>query len=190
LIRTFIAIELKNQQTIDNIRTFSNRLKQNQDNLKVVESENLHLTLKFLGNITENMAPKIYRVIQEEVNTPLFKGQSLTYTLKGVGQFHSFSVIWITLLGDIAFLQNIKNKLEENLYQNLAIAKDKRKEFKPHLTIARLKKERINFKTFDIFKNLIHENKDREFGTFEINKVFLKKSTLTPQGPIYTDLVY
>ena len=190
MIRAFIAIELQNQHTIENIHAFSKRLKLNQGKLKVVESENLHLTLKFLGNITESLAPKIYSLIQEEINISLFKGKSLNYTLKGVGQFHNFSVIWITLLGDIAFLQNIKNRLEEKLHQNLAIPKDKRREFKPHLTIARLNKERINYKTFDVFKNLLHENKDKEFGNFEIDKVFLKKSTLTPNGPIYTNLVF
>ena len=62
--------------------------------------------------------------------------------------------------------------------------------FKPHLTIGRLKKNKINYKTFDTLKNLISENRDLEFGIFNIKQVKLKKSQLTPNGPIYSDLVY
>ncbi len=59
MIRTFIAFELKNQDTIDKIKAFCTRLKQNQPNIKLVELENVHLTMKFLGNIEESTAPKI-----------------------------------------------------------------------------------------------------------------------------------
>ena len=190
MIRTFIAIELKNQATIEKIIKFSQRLKQNQQKLKLVEPQNLHFTIKFLGNIREDLAPQVYTLIEEDINTLLFKGETFKYVLKGVGQFNRFSVIWINLLGDIAFLQNIKNELEQKLNQNLAIPKDTRQEFRPHLTIARLNKKRINYKTFDVFKKLVNENKNTEFGNFEINNISLKKSTLTPQGPIYTDLVF
>jgi RNA 2',3'-cyclic 3'-phosphodiesterase len=190
MIRAFIAIDLKNQETIENISKFTHRLKLNQAKLKIVEPENLHLTVKFLGNIKENLASQIFKCVQEEINAPMFEGRTIKYLLKGVGQFHKFSVIWVTLLGDIAFLQNIKNKLEEYLYQILKIPKDKRQDFKPHLTIARLNKKHIDFKTFDVFKKLVNESKNKEFGSFEIHKITFKKSTLTPQGPIYTDLVF
>ena len=51
MIRTFIAIELKDPETLDKIQTFSSRIKQNQPRVKLVKPENLHLTIKFLGNI-------------------------------------------------------------------------------------------------------------------------------------------
>lgn len=56
MIRSFIALELKDKETIDNITSFASRLKQNQPQLKLVEPENLHLTVKFIGNISENIA--------------------------------------------------------------------------------------------------------------------------------------
>jgi len=190
MIRSFIAIELKDKQTIENITTFTSRLNQNQQKLKLVESVNLHMTLKFLGNIPEVLAPKIYNILQKEVNESYFQGKTFTYYLKGVGQFNRFSVLWVRLVGDIQFLQNIKDTVEELLFEKLKIDRDKRTQFKPHLTIGRLKKDRINYKTFDSFKKIIEENKKKEFGEFNVNQIRLKKSELTPKGPIYTDLIF
>ncbi|MFX1233637.1 MAG: 2'-5' RNA ligase family protein, partial [Promethearchaeota archaeon] len=51
MIRTFIAIELKDETTIQKILSFNERLKQNQPKIKFVEPKNLHITVKFLGNI-------------------------------------------------------------------------------------------------------------------------------------------
>ncbi|MFX1379652.1 MAG: RNA 2',3'-cyclic phosphodiesterase [Promethearchaeota archaeon] len=190
MIRTFIAIELKDNETIEKINLFSQRLKQNQPKIKIVEPENLHITMKFLGDIPEHLAPKIYKILQEEINEKQFQGKEFKYHLKGVGQFNKFSVLWIKLVGNIQFLQNVKDSIEEYLLDKLKIERDKRSEFKPHLTIGRLKKGKINYKTFDTLKNLINQNKDLEFGVFNISQVKLKKSQLTPKGPIYSDLVY
>ncbi|MFX1480503.1 MAG: RNA 2',3'-cyclic phosphodiesterase [Promethearchaeota archaeon] len=190
MIRSFIALELKDEDTINNIINFSSRLKSNQPKLKFVESENLHLTVKFLGNISEELAPRIYEILQTEINGKILQGKEFKYYLKGVGQFNRFSVIWIKLVGDIPFLQTIKDSIEGLLNNRLNIDLDRRAQFKPHLTIARLKRDKINHKTFEIFKKVINENKKKEFGEFTINQIKLKKSDLTPKGPIYSDLVY
>jgi 2'-5' RNA ligase len=190
MIRSFIAIELKDKDTIDNINSFTSRLKQNQPRLKSVEPENLHMTVKFLGNIPESLSPKIYNILKEEVNQKMFQGNRFKYILKGVGQFNRFSVLWIKLLGDIQFLQSIKDSVEDLLNSKLKIQRDKRTKFTAHLTIGRLRKNRINYKTFEIFKKLIEENKTKEFGEFNISQIKLKKSELTPKGPIYTDLIF
>ncbi|MFX1236013.1 MAG: 2'-5' RNA ligase family protein, partial [Promethearchaeota archaeon] len=121
---------------------------------------------------------------------PFFKGKIVEYKLKGIGQFNRYSVLWIKLIGDIKFLQDIKDNIEDLLNQKLNIARDRRKQFTAHLTIGRLKSNHINYKNFDTFKRIIHENKNLEFGIFNINELKLKKSELTPQGPIYSDLVY
>ena len=68
MIRTFIALELKNEETLDQIKSFSSRLKQNQPNIKLVKPENLHLTIKFLGDIEETLAPRIYEILNKEIN--------------------------------------------------------------------------------------------------------------------------
>ena len=96
-----------NIETIEKIISFTQRLKQNQSKIKLVEPENLHMTMKFLGNIPETLAPKIYSILQQEINEKLFQGKTFEYKLKGVGQFNKFSVLWIKLLGNVQFLQNI-----------------------------------------------------------------------------------
>jgi 2'-5' RNA ligase len=190
MIRSFIALELKEKATIENITSFTSRLKKNQPKLKLVKPENLHMTLKFLGNISDSLAPKIYEILRTEINEKLFQGRDFKYYLKGVGQFNRFSVLWVKLVGEITFLQTIKDSVEDLLHTKLKVERDRRTKFTPHLTIGRLKKERINYKTFDIFKKLINENKGMEFGSFNINQIKLKKSELTPKGPIYSDLEY
>ena len=144
MIRTFIAIELRDEETIETIVSFSSRLKQNQSKIKIVEPENLHLTIKFLGNISETLAPKIYSVLKKDVNETLFNGRTINYKLKGVGQFNKYSVLWIKLVGEVQFLQDIKDTIEKLLYENFNIARDRRTQFKPHLTFGRLKRDKIN----------------------------------------------
>ena len=190
MIRTFIAIDLEDNETKEKIISFSNRLKNNQQQMKQVEPHNLHMTVKFLGNIHENTAQKIYKILQEDINEKIFQGKNYQYRLKGAGHFRKYSVLWIKLVGNIQFLQNIKDNTENLLNSKLKIEIDKRTEFKPHLTIGRLKSDRINNKNFDIFKKLIIESKNQEFGNFNISQIKLKKSELTPKGPIYSDLTY
>ena len=190
MIRSFIALELKEKLTVENIVSFTSRLNKNQPNLKLVKPENLHMTVKFLGNISESLVPKIYEILKTEINEKLFQGKHFKYVLKGVGQFNRFSVIWVKLVGDITFIQTIKDSIDDLLKMRLKIDRDKRTQFKTHLTIGRLKKDKINYKTFDVFKKLINENKGVEFGIFNVKQIKLKKSDLTPRGPIYSDLEY
>ncbi|MFX0186318.1 MAG: RNA 2',3'-cyclic phosphodiesterase [Candidatus Hodarchaeota archaeon] len=190
MIRCFIALELNDLETIEEVQSYGNRLKSNQPSLKLVEPQNLHITVKFLGNIEESLAPKIYKILEEEINEKMFQDKTYKFKLKGTGQFRKFSVIWIKLIGNIKFLQDVKDNIESLLYQKLKIERDKRIKFTPHLTIGRLKPNKINYKNFEIFKELLNENKNFEFGPFNIKDVKLKKSDLTPKGPIYSDLVF
>jgi len=145
MIRAFIALELQDQETIEKIQSYGQRLKINQPNLKLVEPQNLHMTIKFLGNIKESIAPKIYEILNDEINEKLFQNKNYQFQLIGTGQFRKYSVLWIKLKGDIQFLQQIKDTVESLLYDQLYIEKDKRAQFKPHLTIGRLKSNKIDF---------------------------------------------
>jgi len=142
--------------------------------------------VKFLGNIKESMIPQIYKILDKEINERILRKENYIYKLRHIVNFRNYGIIWVGLEGNMELMQTIKDTLEESLNQRLNIKKDNRRNFKPHITIARLKKKRRDYNTFDTFKNIIKENRDREFGDFTIREIVLKKSDLTPKGPIYT----
>ncbi len=186
MIRLFIGFDLENEESLRNIQKFQDRLNQNQPRLKEIKSENIHITVKFLGNKKESMVPKIYKILDKEINENILRKEKYTYKLKHVGNFRNYGIIWIGFEGNMNLMQTIKDTVEEKLNKRLNIKKDNRRNFKPHLTIARLKKDRRDYNTFDSFKNIIKENRNKEFGEFNIREIVLKKSDLTPKGPIYT----
>ncbi|MBY8981747.1 MAG: RNA 2',3'-cyclic phosphodiesterase [Candidatus Lokiarchaeota archaeon] len=190
MIRSFIAFDLENEDTIENIKNFSERIIRIQPNLKLIKSENIHLTIKFLGDIKESIAPLIYNILDKEINKKFFSDKPYIFKLENVGNFKNYSIIWINLEGYTDLIQEIKDIVEEKLHQKQNIKKDQRQKFNPHITIARLNRKKINYKTFSIFKKEIIKNKNKEFGEFYIKKIKLKKSVLTPKGPIYSELVY
>ncbi|TFG00891.1 MAG: RNA 2',3'-cyclic phosphodiesterase [Promethearchaeota archaeon] len=186
MIRSFIAFDLENKESLQNIQNFQDRLKQNQSRLKPIKPENIHITVKFLGDIKESIIPQIYQILEKEINEKILRKEEYTYKIKHVGNFRNYGIIWVGLEGNIELMQSIKDTVEEKLNDRLNIKKDNRRNFKPHITIARLKKKRRDYSTFESFKNIFKENRNKEFGEFNIHKIVLKKSDLTPKGPIYS----
>lgn len=173
--RAFISTDIDVSESIWN---FYNALMQYDTSLKVVNPENIHITLKFLGNIDEKLVPRIKKIMEESV-----KGINPFYVnLRGVGAFPSMSnirVIWIGI-SNSELLGNISNKLEEKL-EVLGFKREARP-FSPHITLARTKKA-VKMKEI---RELMEEWTNTEFSTQLIDRIRLKKSVLTPKGPIYT----
>jgi 2'-5' RNA ligase len=175
-MRCFIAIDIP-EEIKEKIMAIEKELEEKiKESAKFVERENLHITLKFLGEIEENKIPEIKEIINSISFTP-FK-----IKLKGIGVFPNekfIRVIWIG--GESKELEGIASYLDEKLK---SIGKFESEEFTIHLTIARVK-SKINI------SNFLNKYQNYEFGEFEvanINQIKLKKSTLTPKGPIYEDL--
>ena len=174
-MRSFVAIEISNVNVINSIKKF-----QSEINIKAspVNSNNFHFTLQFLGEISEELTQKIILALRT------IKFSRFVVNLKGVGFFpraKSPKIIWIgTDENGGNMLIQLSKKIEK-LLEPLGLFSDK--SFKPHITIFRIKK-----KTKDITKEL--ENKNTvNFGMQEITSIKLKKSKLTPNGPIYSDIV-
>ena len=160
------------------IEGFASQLNSCGAHLKFVDLSHIHMTLKFLGDTKEEHVPKIRAVLEEGLkNMEPFKIE-----LRGCGAFPSLNyiqVIWIgalnaEMLGKIAFY------LEDEL-EPLGYRREKRG-FSPHITIARVKSAR----NMEQVKKLLREKCEESFGEQIIDSVKLKKSELTPRGPIYT----
>jgi len=169
-VRAFIAIKI---EASDEIRQLLEKL-DSLEGVKAVESENVHVLLKFFGEIEENDVDKIKKVMDD------FSGAGvLQLELKEIGAFPKpefARVVWIGAHSNkLVELQAI---LEEKL-EAIGFNRDTRN-YKPHVTLARIKK--IPSKEVqDILS-------DRSFGITSANEISLFKSKLTSQGPIYTVL--
>jgi len=180
LIRSFLAIELPNP-ILKEIEEVQGDLKSTHADVRWVNPEKIHLTLKFFGNIEELRIDPIFKTIEEVIqNTPPF-----SLRVRGVGAFPHLKnprVIWMGLVDGretlISFQKQIETLLEEIGFQ------PEDRPFHPHLTLGRMKSSRGK----EELVRRVEKFKEEEFGTFQVERVVLFKSDLKPTGPIYTPL--
>ena len=175
-MRMFISIDVGSTPYLIDMEK---KLRGTKADLKLVEPKNIHLTLKFLGNVDQSTIENIGEVMEtavEEIHP--FKSN-----LRGMGVFPNqnyMKVIWMGMeAGPIPKMASI---IDEGLVK-YGFKKEKRR-FAPHITIARVKSGRKK----EELAELINLNKDRNFGTVEVDRVRLKKSELSPKGPSYLTL--
>lgn len=176
-IRAFIAVDIPVSQKVTNI---INELKKIQINAKIVEIENMHLTLKFLGDTDENLIDEIEKIIKYSTKDM----ENFEITLKSMGVFPNQNYIKIAWIGveNAEPLKKIAGTIDDKLHK-LGFKKEIRP-FSAHLTIARIKSAKNKEKLIQ----LINKYQDTELQKIIIDKIILKKSILTSQGPIYTNL--
>jgi 2'-5' RNA ligase len=176
-IRTFIAIDIG---ALPELVKFEEELAGTGANLKLVKPENIHITLKFLGNTEKEQLEKIKETIADVVTgTSKFK---LEFT--GAGAFPNLNYIKVLWVGinDNGILAPIASELDKKLHK-IGFQREKRT-FKPHITLGRLK----GFKNKNDVKKILKQHSDRYFGELDVNNIRLKKSILNPEGPIYSTL--
>ncbi|WP_298498829.1 RNA 2',3'-cyclic phosphodiesterase [uncultured Methanobrevibacter sp.] len=177
-VRAFLAIDLD-----DDLKPKINRIikefKQIDAKIKYVELTNLHLTLKFFGDIDTNGLELLEDAIERVVSD--FKPFNIK--IKGCGAFpnaNRIKVIWVGI-DDDTIIKDLHAKLDKEFVK---LGFDKDKKFSTHLTIGRMK----SAKNKNQVKSTIEEYDEFEIGEMQVSEISLKKSTLTPQGPIYDDL--
>lgn len=178
-IRSFIAVEIGDKKVMDNILSLQKTIIDTDADLKPVEAENIHITLRFLGEAPTSVVEKVY----EEMKKVEFK--AFEVELKGVGAFPSMSrinVVWIGIQKGIGELNNIFSQLEPRL-RKIGFHSDDRG-LSPHITIVRVRSGRNK----DKLARIISETQGKEFGIIRVESIKLKKSVLTPEGPIYSTL--
>jgi len=172
--RGFIAIEIPINDMLKRIHA---EIADLPTAIKLVELDNIHLTLKFLGETNEHHITQIYKIMEKSVE----QIEQFTIQLKGTGVFPNknyIKVIWVGI-EQAEHLSLISTFLNKEL-ERLGYKKDKRG-FKPHLTIGRVK----NAQGKDQLIGLIEQYSEVLFDEILVDSILLKKSTLTPKGPIY-----
>ncbi len=181
-MRTFIAIELP-QEIKDFLSHLQQELKSCGADVKWVQPENIHLTLKFLGDVGDEELNKIIEII-EEVAKEKSKFQIRVSSLGAFPKIDSPRVIWIGVDEGDKETKEIAELLEEKIAK-LGIPKEDRP-FSSHITIGRTKSNLNLHKLAQELKNK-SELGGGKIG-FEAVKITLFKSTLTPKGPVYEAL--
>ncbi len=181
MIRLFVAIEIEDVETWRRILDFRNSLASCSINggIKPVEDENIHLTLRFIGEVPDNYVGRIIEYLRVVEN---FKKFSIT--VQGVGAFPSVArprVLWVGITSGVDILRRIRSSFEGQLK---SLVGEDREEFVPHITVARIKGR---YKVECLSENL-RRYEATIFGVSPVTQVKLKRSQLTPKGPIYTDI--
>ncbi len=178
-IRSFVAFDLDNADILKKLTDVQSLVTKTGADVKVVEPENIHVTLRFLGNITPSMVERIFEEMKKVQFTPF------DVKIRGVGAFPDIRyprVLWAGIAEGADQLRGIFKQLEPRLI-SLGFAPDP-KGFNPHLTIARVRSGRNK----DVLTRFLEENESYDFGVVRAECLRLKKSELTPRGPIYSTL--
>ncbi len=178
-IRTFISIDLEDSQILTEIGSVTSTLLSLGGDMKPVERDNIHLTLKFLGNVD----PKIIANIKSALGTVKFSPFQME--IKGTGAFPSLgrmSVIWVGIGEGWTQVQQVYEQTE-SILSGLGFKRESRS-FSPHITIARVR----SGKHRDEIAGLLRRLEEKSFGTFLADKVRLKQSVLSSPGPQYSTL--
>ena len=178
-IRSFVSIDLEDEKIISQVESIMSSLSSLGGDLKPVERENIHLTLKFLGNVIASKLEEAKSALSH-VTFPPF-----SLEIKGAGAFPDLkrmNVIWVGIAEGWSQVELIYEQTEKLLHQ-LGFSCETRP-FSPHITVARVKSGR---KRDEIAAFLGHLS-DESFGTFNVESVRLKQSVLSPSGPKYSTL--
>ena len=173
--RGFIAADIP---PTPGLGSFAANLRAASAALKVVAIDQVHLTLKFLGDIEEGLVPDIVAVIREACTGIA----PMAVRVRGTGAFPSLSrmnVVWVGVDGAEP-LGRIAAALEAAL-EPLGFPPERRP-WKAHVTLARVKGRQ----DLDRVRRLLESHAMDEFGVHRIDSVHLKKSVLTPQGAQYS----
>lgn len=174
-MRCFLSVDI-DKNLMEKVFVTQKKLINMNIDVKLVEPENLHFTVKFLGDVNENELNDVKTSLKDCV-----KGEcKFKINIFGVGYFGKTSYIrtlWLGLNEGESELIRLMKKVNDYV-------KIGEKNFNPHLTIGRVK----SGKKRKILLDFLNEYKNVNIGEMEVNKIKLKSSDLTKKGPVYSDL--
>ena len=180
-LRAFVALKLPDN-LISSIKRIQNDLKLYRFSVRWIRPEKMHLTLKFLGEITESDINDI----GVAMNDCAVSYAPLSLSAKGIGIFPGIArprIIWAGISGEASRLSDLLNDLE-NRFEEIHFKKEGRP-FKGHLTLGRFREKADRGKLIDALKKF----QSFESEIFVAGELYLYKSDLRPEGPVYTELL-
>ena len=175
IFRGFIAIDVPINKPL---RDLFDSIKKTGAHVKLVEADNIHITLKFLGDTQETHVDTIENVIKESIGAT----QPFTLHLKGTGVFPNknyVKVLWVGIHHAEPLIPIVKDLNDE--LSSLGYKKEN-KPFSAHLTIGRMKSAQGK----DDILEILGQYEDTLFSEIPMDSIKLKQSVLTPKGPIYS----
>ncbi|MEN8118356.1 MAG: RNA 2',3'-cyclic phosphodiesterase [Bacteroidota bacterium] len=178
-IRTFIAIKIQPEEKLQKLLLFLKR-NLNEERIKWVGDDNLHLTLRFLGDTNLNQV----KALSEKLESVALRFNSFGFDIVGTGFFKNKGQPQVLFVNSNGFekIQPLVNEIEE-VITSLGFEKEFRP-FKPHMTIGRIK----FLKDKRRFYNIVDEVKDIELQKVSVGEFVLYQSILRAEGPVYKPL--
>ena len=180
-IRSFLAFELPTEIR-EQIGNVSRELRKSTLPIRWVRVENIHLTVVFLGSVSENAIEEI----KERINPVVKRYSTFEVKLNGVGVFPHWGrprVIWLGLNGEIERISQLRDELQEEL--KVVGYREEKRPFRPHLTIGRFK---VPLEKDDYLKWILDKYHDISSDSYYMREFILFKSDLKPDGPVYTKM--
>ncbi len=178
-IRSFIAFDLENEQVLNRLLAVQKLLIETGADLRLVAPQNIHVTIRFLGEISPSMVDKVYEKMKNVKFSPF------TIQLRGLGVFPNINyprVVWAGMTTGEEQLKSIFSQLEPQI-RILGFEPDVHG-FSPHLTIARVRSSANK----QHLAELLNKKADYDFGIIKAECLKLKRSQLSPKGPTYSTL--
>ncbi len=182
-MRAFIAVELP-AEIKSGLTRLQEELKASAADVKWVNPENCHLTLKFLGEINEKQKEGIIGAIKDTAQN----NNPFAASIINLGAFPKMDfprIIWVGLDKGDDRVKKIAAELEEKL-EKIGFPREAR-EFSCHITIGRVRSGKNRLQLVRILKDLSDKPREK-LPEFCIGRIILFKSTLTPQGPFYENV--
>ena len=180
VLRVFIAVDIEDPLVVSRLERVKEAVVSTGVPVKTVETENLHLTIRFIGEVGRGLVEDIKREVLGRLSFEPFDME-----LVGLGAFPSPTrprVVWVGVGRGGDELRRIRDEVERGL-RRLGVRPESQ-EFHPHVTLARVKGQR----NIQALVKLIQEYSGFEFGVVRVERVRLKRSILTSRGPIYETL--
>ncbi len=178
--RSFISIDLDDPKVLSSVESVMSSLLAIGGDLKAVERENIHLTLKFLGSVSTAKLDEV----KSSLSTLKFPPFSME--IRGAGAFPSLkrmNVIWVGIGDGWSQVEPVYEQTEK-LMSDVGFSRETRP-FSPHITIARVRSP----KRRDELAAFLSHLREESFGTFNTEHVRLKQSILASSGPKYSTLL-